>query len=612
MVVDDHTRRMARKYGPLGGFLAALLFAAVLVPGTQPEDVDTSGGPEDHGFDGDGQTATTAPGADGPGAEEAAGAGGPAGDGTAGGSPATAAGGTPTADPGTTGAAPAGCRPDDGRQAGISRFMPPCVELFQGDNGGATARGVKRDKVVVVRYVNYGNAATRAVASAASTRALPSQETWEREGAALLRYFNQHFETYGREVVAVTVEASGTDDQAGRADAVRIAEEIGAFAVYPGTGGADTPAFVEELAARRVLCIGCTLGYSRSFYARTKGFVFAYAPPLEELYVQTAEYWAKRLARKRARWAGDPALARRERRFGLLWIANTFPGGGSPEPGQKRARDFFVGELDRHGLSLARDVGYVYDLARTQEQATNMIVQLKTAGVTTVAWHGDPLSLTVFTREATRQAYFPEWFVISGYASDTTVFGRAYDQAQWSRAFGLSTFWVSPNDERGQPGYRAYHHGRPGSPPEQGTHTTVVLHPTLELLFTGIHMAGPQLTVESFQQGMYRYPETGGLIVAPLRFFRPDSPMALKDVVEFFYDPDRRGADEAGNQAVGMQVYAEGGVRRRAGSWPTGTPNVFTDENTITTTDDPPAGLAHEEDGHVHPPAQRCRSCAPG
>jgi hypothetical protein len=611
MVGKDDARRIGHKYGPLGSFLIASLLAAVLVPGTQPsDDVAAGGGTTSADFDDASTTTVAGSAAAGTEGAEATGADGsvPA-DGAAGGGAGGAGGGAPGSTPAS---GPAGCRPEDGRQAGISRYMPPCVGPFSGDNGGSTARGVQRDKIVVVRYVNYGSAATRAVASAASTRALPSQESWEREGEALLRYFNLHFETYGREVVAVTVEATGTDDQAGRADAVRIAEEIGAFAVYPGTGGADTPAFVEELAARRVLCIGCTLGYSRSFYERTKGFVFAYAPPLEELYVHAAEYWAKRLAGKQAKWAGDPTLARKNRKFGLLWIANTFPGGGAPEPGQKQARDFFVRELGRHGLSLARNVGYVYDLARTQEQATNMIVQMKSAGVTTLAWQGDPLSLTIFTREATRQAYFPEWFVISGYASDTTVFGRAYDQAQWRRAFGISTFWVSPNDERGQAGYRAYHHGRPGSPAEQGTQTTVVLHPTLELLFTGIHMAGPGLTVESFQQGMYRYPETGGLNVAPLRYFRPDSPMALKDVVEFFYDPQRRGSDEAGNDGVGMQVYAEGGTRRTPGSWPSTAPKIFTDENTITTTDDPPTGLPHEEDGHVHPPAQRCRSCDQG
>ena len=39
------------------------------------------------------------------------------------------------------------CRPD-GRMKGISLYAPPCVS-FSGDNGGATAKGVTKDKILV-------------------------------------------------------------------------------------------------------------------------------------------------------------------------------------------------------------------------------------------------------------------------------------------------------------------------------------------------------------------------------------------------------------------------------------------------------------------------------
>jgi len=607
-MLDLTVREFGRRYGPLIGFLAVALLAALLVPATHDKRSPTSAARARVGAR-SGDTATTALAG-----TEAASPGGvaPASGGQASGSASSAGGGNTslTSLPvGSHAAAPATCRKEDGRQPGISRYMPPCVEVFRGDNGGATAKGVQRNKVIVVRYVNYGDAATRAAAAAVSTKIVPSQADWERETAALMRYFNLHYETYGREVVAVTVEASGTDDKSARADAIKIAEEIGAFAVFPGTGGADVPAFVEELAARHVFCMGCTLGYSRSFYRRTKGYVFATAPPVEEMYAHVAEYIGKRLAGKPARWAGDQTLAQRQRKFGMLWINNTFPGGGAPEPGQKQARDFLVAELGRYGVPLARDVGYSYDISRAQEQATNVIVQMKTANVTTLAWHGDPFSLIVFTREATRQAYFPEWLIVGGFASDSTIFGRLYDQAQWRHAFGVTSGWVFPTSEAGAPGYREYHHARPAAPASEGNKATVVLHPTLELLFTGFQMAGPRLTIDTFQNGMYAYPETGGLIVAPLRYFRPDSPMALKDAVEIFYDAGRSGADEVGNQGVGVQVFAESGKRRTLGSWPRTDPKVFTRENTIVTTDDPPAGLPHEQNGHTHPADQRCRSC---
>ena len=43
-----------------------------------------------------------------------------------------------------------------------------------------------------------------------------------------------------------------------------------------------------------------------------------------------------------------------------------------------------------------------------------------------------------FTREATAQEYFPEWFVAASTLVDTTAFARTYDQEQWEHAFGIS------------------------------------------------------------------------------------------------------------------------------------------------------------------------------
>src|SRR2546422_1773 len=43
------------------------------------------------------------------------------------------------------------CRAD-GRQKGISRYMPPCVK-FIGDNGGATSPGGSKDRGLVIRYI---------------------------------------------------------------------------------------------------------------------------------------------------------------------------------------------------------------------------------------------------------------------------------------------------------------------------------------------------------------------------------------------------------------------------------------------------------------------------
>jgi hypothetical protein len=73
---------------------------------------------------------------------------------------------------------------------------------------------------------------------------------------AFLPYFEEYYETYGREIELIVYQGTGTaiDEVAARADAVKIAEEIQPFAVWEGP--ILTPAFSEELAARGILNIG--------------------------------------------------------------------------------------------------------------------------------------------------------------------------------------------------------------------------------------------------------------------------------------------------------------------------------------------------------------------
>ena len=58
--------------------------------------------------------------------------------------------------------------------------------------------------------------------------------------------------------------------------------------------------------------------------------------------------------------------------------------------------------------------------------------------MTTVIFAGDPVAPRDFTSEATKQEYFPEWFLNISALVDTNAFSRTYDQEQWQHAFGLT------------------------------------------------------------------------------------------------------------------------------------------------------------------------------
>jgi hypothetical protein len=102
------------------------------------------------------------------------------------------------------------CR-GDGRQKGVTLYMPPCAEWAPGgNNGGATAPGVTADKITVVRWVGQVDPATRAILQSAELSDDPAKVKQIMD--ALRVYSNQHYETYGREVVFVDYAASGPSE----------------------------------------------------------------------------------------------------------------------------------------------------------------------------------------------------------------------------------------------------------------------------------------------------------------------------------------------------------------------------------------------------------------
>ena len=84
----------------------------------------------------------------------------------------------------------------NGRQIGVSPYMPPCVQWTGTDNGGATARGVTADSIKVVSWLGQEDPATRQALSAAELQDPPA--VVERAFNALNKFHNAYYQTYGR------------------------------------------------------------------------------------------------------------------------------------------------------------------------------------------------------------------------------------------------------------------------------------------------------------------------------------------------------------------------------------------------------------------------------
>lgn len=600
-------KQFVDRYGVSLGVVLGLALLVALLPGNASERSSlTAGGTGSSGLDASGQPIDSGGGSavtdDGglSGTDGLGGIGGTGGGGSTGGSGGGSGGGGGVASGGSQVAFGKGPDCDaNGRQKGISGYMPPCVQWTGTDNGGATARGVTRDKIKIISWLGQEDPATRQALTGARLNDPPAKV--KRVYDALFKYSNQHYQTYGREIVFEEMNASGpsTSDEAMVADAVKIANEKKAFAVFVGNALAPIPTVLaRELAQRGVICI-CLTSLSSEFYNELPDTIFSSLPTINEYAINSAEYAAKKLKRDRASFAGVGSNTS-NRVYCLYYIDGQ---GTKVDPEGARMRDIFIREWGKQGLSFKTIQSYRYDPGSNQNDITANITKFKNDGCTTLVPLVDPIQPILITKEATKQNYFPEWFVVGTGLSDTTTIARFYDQAQWQHAIGISPLWVTWSRVEVSAGYREYHHAFPGSAKGDEGVLVNIYRGNPELIFRGVHMAGPSLNNRTFADGLYKYPPTLGRPASPLVFMSRQYPTSIKDWSEIWYDPTLVGPDERSETGQGMIVRADGGKRYRAGQWPSGPPSR---NNPVTTTDDQ-NHPAHEQDGHTH--TKKCLSC---
>ncbi|HUF33589.1 MAG TPA: hypothetical protein VMN58_10330 [Acidimicrobiales bacterium] len=496
----------------------------------------------------------------------------------------------------TTGELAANCDPATGRIKVPTNFAPPCMPPFSGDNGGATARGVTADTIKVVYYWEKANPATTAALTAAG--AADQRDDTMATRKAYVDYLNAHYNLYGRQVELIVVDATAeaTDDAAAKADAIKIATDIQPFLVW----GSNSLAFVTEMASRQVLCV-CTVSQPNETYEALSPYLgYTTLMGSTQGYVHRSEYICKRVAGRKAQYAGtsDGApLSINDRKFGLLYYE-------SEDNAYKAGIDYFERELAKCNVKLAARLAFIYPLENVQRQARPFIQKLKSEGVTSVIFSGDPITPAIFTSEATNQAYFPEWIITGSALTDTTIFARTYDKNQWDKAFGISFLTARYPQEQGE-AYKVHmwHHG---TAPQAGN-TYGIIYAEPRTIFTGIHMAGPDLNTISWVRGLFAYPPTGGFLTSPHTSWGDHGIWPFRDytqyddVTEIWWDIAATGDDEVGNPGAGMYRYVHDGLRYLPGQHPTEDAAVFDPSRAITFHESRPEGDAPPEYGDRAP-----------
>jgi hypothetical protein len=309
--------------------------------------------------------------------------------------------------------------------------------------------------------------------------------------------FNSQFELYGRKVVLKPFKAQGDflqeiqgqDEQGAQADAATAR----GFNPFADITTLPSQPYQEGLIQNKIMAFG-GLYMSDAWFNQHAPYAWSSTFPDDDAVAKAAvSAVCHRMAGMPAIFAGDSATQAKTRVFGLLTPEN---------PVYSAAGDYIQAHLKSEcGVVVAKRISYALDISTAQQQTTNAIAQLKSAGVTTVICGCDPVAPIYLAQAADNQSYHPEWATL--WWGDP--FNRAIASDQSSHGIALGTQGQSPAEATTE-AYRAFKLSAPSAQPAEGDFT--VVYYDLLLLFNGLQAAGPNLNPQSFQDGLDSLPPT--------------------------------------------------------------------------------------------------------
>src|SRR5947209_11233157 len=474
------TRRLLRGYGPAVAIAAIIALIAILVPSKAQKVVSSA-----TGNNAGNEVGLNDNGAAGAAAGPAAGTSGAAGtQGQAG-----TAGKTVTL-PGKTTA----CN-GQALQVPGDPYSPPCI-LFSGDNGGATSKGVTGNSITIAVRLTSDQSFQQTLAKLAGAQLRDTNDDNVRTIKAIAQYFNTHFNFYGRKLNIVTytgqgslsAELQGNGQSQALADAISVGKEKNAFADIT----AESEPYATALKDQGVMGFGDPYmpGYWHTSHAP---YDWSLATDGTDLATDVANYAVQKLCPPGtpAAYAGG-GLKNAPRKFAGIAPANEL---------YQVSATVFKQIMEAHGCAVD-NYAYTLDLGTESQQAQNLISQLKSKGYTTVLCGCDPIFPVYMTGQESSQNYIPEFVEIGAALVDQDYVGQLYNQQAFAHAIGISQNLATVPYTQTL-GYQAYKAVQPNTEPSFFVN---IIYGQMAMMAIGLQMAGPNLTPQSFQQGMFAFP----------------------------------------------------------------------------------------------------------
>ena len=457
-------------------------------------------------------------------------------------------------------------------------LAPPCVGYFKGDNFGSTYQGVTRDEVRLLVYVDGG--ITYVTASGGPDGA-PANKYYDlsvpkgpNDNEHLIvtgmrvwqRYFNDRFQTYGRNVrFFVFFSGSTGSTEHRRADAADNQATVRPFAVLSAATEGNEAPYLEGMAKRGVLNFGSLSGMVQSFFKRYAKMVWAYLPSVEQQSDQYATYVCTKVVGKPAVLSGNADLNGTTRKLGMLHT--TDPGW----EGLVRMAKLVRQKVEACGGDIIKTAQYgscclAQDNSDSPGEAQVQMADFRRAGVTTILWTGGINGN--YGKAAAGMGYYPEW-IVSGdgtldahhpirLSQNTGAFDKhaivitpqTYQPALEQQQCLLTLREVDPQFERPDIYYLCEYYS------------------SLFMVFTGIQVAGPRLGPTSVDRGFHAIPAiASNHPQVPACFYYQDDYTCVKDAHAAYWDASSTPPNE---NAPGCWRSIEAGFRYLPGRWPSG------------------------------------------
>ncbi|HZQ27357.1 MAG TPA: hypothetical protein VFA94_06640, partial [Acidimicrobiales bacterium] len=429
---------------------------------------------------------------------------------------------------------------------------------WQGDNGGATYKGVTGDTITI---------------------SIPSPN--KRVVADLQAYFNNRYEFYGRKLNLVLSKDNGNENTCTdrKAQAQADDEQLHIFAATTASNGNAGQCYHSELARRKIINVSTPQEFGDDELDSYRPYLWQYMMGFDRQFQAMGELVCAHLAKQKAVHSPDPLLAARDRKYGVVLQHVIRDTDLSLQP--------LFDSLAKCGEKI--DPAHVFRLSTNDnagldhpEASAAAIARLKADNVTTVFNLGIVFVEQYISSAADSQQYFPEW-IFGTYGGNDLNTGIHAFWPQASQRQSIMGVGVSfPNRGINQePAYWAMKEVDPGVDYNKDLADVgeFVLHyKAMMVLASGIQLAGPNLNPTTFERGLqaatFPYPKDDPTKSGNVGF-RGDHSMTA-DAVEYWWSEAAVGP--IGYQtdgSTGAICYIDQAARLNLGAFPKGTDPFF-------------------------------------